>query len=750
MPDPVSDSASLPLSAIERIDDICVRFEAAWKAGQRPPIEDYLPSGLPKAEHARLLRELLSLELAYRFPGRQGLIDSAVREAAVMPNPPRLTQESIMNAATIPPSQGGPQAAENDGMPPGYEVLGEIGRGGMGVVYKARHLALKRFVALKVIREGVVVGPVALARFQREAVLLACLHHPNIVQIHDAGQHQGRPYFCLEYLPSSLAQRLTDQPMPWLEAAHLVLSLAEAVAFAHQRGVIHRDLKPANVLLTMSGTPKIADFGLAKVIEKAAGLEATGANALSSLRRKPGLTSPGAVLGTPRYMAPEQARGDSRETGPAADIYGLGAILYRLLAGQPPRTAEAGPEPPPLPEIPPELAIICQRCLQHDPGQRYDTAQLLVEELQRFLGVEPDPNPSVPRSTLESGTRRPWIQRIGVSVLFVALGMLTWKWLLAESELAQEQEAAKRHAAVAADQARSLARANEEARQRGNILKRQGQLAAAIACYRTAIKLDPKDAKTHYNLGHALEKQGNLDGAITCYRKALAIDPKYAQAHNNLGDALSVKWELEGAIACYQKALALNPKFAPAHYGLGNALRKKGELDGAIACWQKALAIDPKYAKAHTNLGSALYTKGDLDGASACYHKALALDPKLAPAHANLGNALKDQGDLDGAIACWQKALAIDPKLALAHDNLGLALYVKGRLDEAIACFQKALALDPKYAKAHNNLGIALYAKGDRDGAIACFEKALALDPNCVLAHVNLRRAVQAKRAGGK
>ena len=206
---------------------------------------------------------------------------------------------------------------------PGYEILGELGRGGMGVVYKARQCRLNRVVALKMILAGDYAGPDAVERIMAEAEIVARLQHPNIVQIYAIGDCDGRPYVELEYVGGgSLADRLDGTPWPPRAAARLVESLALAMAEAHRMGIIHRDLKPANILMTDDGTPKITDFGLAKSIENNAGLTRTES-----------------ILGSPRYMAPEQAEGHTREVGPAADVYALGTNLYELLTGRPPFVA---------------------------------------------------------------------------------------------------------------------------------------------------------------------------------------------------------------------------------------------------------------------------------------------------------------------------------------------------------------------------------------------------------------------------
>jgi tetratricopeptide (TPR) repeat protein len=274
---------------------------------------------------------------------------------------------------------------------PGYEILAELGRGGAGVVYKARQVALDRIVALKVLASGHNAAPIELARFQSEAEAVARLRHPHIVPIHEVGQADGRPYFVLEYLPGgSLAARLGNQPAQPRQAAEMMRTLARAIHYAHQNGIIHRDLKPGNILLDADGTPKVADFGLARRLD------------LEEAALRDRLTPSGVIMGTPSYMAPEQADGQTRHLGPAADIYALGGILYEMLTGRPPflgvtltetllQVLDAEPIAPRRlrPHIPRDLETICLRCLQKGPASRYPSAEALADDLGRFLDGQP-------------------------------------------------------------------------------------------------------------------------------------------------------------------------------------------------------------------------------------------------------------------------------------------------------------------------------------------------------------------------
>ena len=330
---------------------------------------------------------------------------------------------------------------------PGYEILGELGRGGMGVVYQARQLGLHRTVALKMVLTGIHTGPKDLARFRAEAAVIARLQHPNIVQIYDVGEAAGRPYFVLEFVAGgSLAQHLQGTPQPARPAAQLVETLARAVHAAHANGVIHRDLKPANILLEGSGvrgqsaggtssltpdpspltlsflTPKITDFGVAKC--------AGGDGEAPDLR---GPTVTGELLGTPNYMAPEQAMVPRQPVGPAADVYALGAILYELLTGRPPFTGETPlatvlqvlhNEPVSVtslqPNVPRDLETICLKCLRKEPRQRYGSALELAEDLQRFLRDEPIQ--ARPVRAVEKLWR--WVRRHPVPAGLLAAGLL--------------------------------------------------------------------------------------------------------------------------------------------------------------------------------------------------------------------------------------------------------------------------------------------------------------------------------------
>src|SRR6266516_4785142 len=274
-----------------------------------------------------------------------------------------------------------------------YQLLEEIARGGMGIVYQARQLSLNRLVAVKVLLSGPLASATDLQRFRAEAEAVANLQHPNIVAVHEVGEHAGQPFFSMDYVEGTcLSELVREQPLPAPRAAGYVQTIAEAIQYAHDHGVLHRDLKPSNVLIDHAGQPRIIDFGLAKRLSSDPQLSAINDP----------LTRTGHVLGSPNFIPPEQAAGKRGAIGPHSDIYSLGALLYHLLTAQPPFSAATAHEivhqvlnsepvgPRSLnPRVPRDLETICLKCLEKDPHRRYRTAQELADELRRFLRGEP-------------------------------------------------------------------------------------------------------------------------------------------------------------------------------------------------------------------------------------------------------------------------------------------------------------------------------------------------------------------------
>ena len=397
------------------------RFEAAWERDQRPCVADYLP--LHPEPRSAVLRELVLVDFERRFsaglpvdpedygrefpeldgddsltaefracqdgcrrtPGAKSSVVSQHSEETARPGAARDHVENMpahdFHAERLDPAATGDLPAI-----PGYQVLREIGRGGMGIVYEAIDLSLARPVAVKVVDVDRSAGAELARRLRREAQVLASLRHPQIVQVFDVGQHDGRPFLVMELLEGgSLQTRLDRGPLASRDGAALCRQLAAALDRAHAQRIVHRDLKPANILFADDGTAKIADFGLARRLEQDSQLTRTGE-----------------IVGTPSYMAPEQAFGDSGTAGPATDVYALGALLYAMLTGKPPFQAPSVYEtleqvrhesPAPLrelaPGVPRDLETICLKCLEKDPRRRYASMQLAGDEIERFLAGRP-------------------------------------------------------------------------------------------------------------------------------------------------------------------------------------------------------------------------------------------------------------------------------------------------------------------------------------------------------------------------
>jgi WD40 repeat protein len=425
----------------QRLDAVCNEFETAWRGEAQPRIEDFLSAGA-EPDRPSLLRELIQLDLFHRR--RRGL---ECRLEDYRDRFPDLDADWLARALARPsgptpdPAAAGGSTADLPGhvtTEPApmqfplrfgdFELLSEIARGGMGIVYRARHVRLNRVVALKMILAGQFASPAELQRFRSEAEAAASLDHPNIVPIYEVGEHAGRHFFTMKLVDGrSLAGFRDAAPA---EIARLLATVARAVYHAHQHGVLHRDLKPGNILLDGDGEPHVTDFGLAKLFE-----------------RDSTQTQTGVLVGTPGYMAPEQAAGENKRLTTAADVWALGAILYELLTGRPPfqgatqadTLLQVRHEEPPAPRslrpgIPRDLETVCLKCLSKDPSERYASALALAEDFDRYLTGEPIL--ARPAGTWERAVK--WSRRhpaAGIAVGLCALGLASIVTILAVSNV---------------------------------------------------------------------------------------------------------------------------------------------------------------------------------------------------------------------------------------------------------------------------------------------------------------------------
>jgi tetratricopeptide (TPR) repeat protein/tRNA A-37 threonylcarbamoyl transferase component Bud32 len=574
----------------------------------------------------------------------------------------------------------------------GYEILGELGRGGMGVVYKARQVKLNRLVALKMILAGSHAGPVDLGRFRTEAEAVASLPHPNIVQIFEVGEHEGHPYLSLEYVEGgSFAEKLAGTPLPGREAARLVEILARAMHAAHQRGIIHRDLKPGNILLAADGTPKISDFGLAKRLDMDAGQ-----------------TQSGALIGTPSYMAPEQARGEVKQIGPAADIYALGAILYECLTGRPPfRAATAfdtvaqvvGEEP-----VPPrrfqsktarDLETICLKCLQKKASKRYASAGDLADDLRRFRANEPIH--ARPADRVERCWR--WCRRNPVVatltaalclVVTAALAGLTALWLQAE----EERQTAESERTTAINERTRAQKFAEEAAREQAIAKDKSRQARAEAAKATRIARVLTDM---FQATDPLALNGGPLLALSAGETLTAreiLDRASERIVRDLSEEPDVRAKLLDTLGGVYCTLGLPERAAPL-------------LEEASAVWRKVLPADhPDLAATLHNLGWLHHQRGDYARAEKYYREAVAIRRKqgglpLSTSLFTLAWLWTDMEDYAAAEKAFQEVVELRRReLGEIHRDVAVArmglasLYVsQGRFAAAAAPCLQAIAV---------------------------------------------------------
>jgi serine/threonine-protein kinase len=606
----------------------------------------------------------------------------------------------------------------------------------MGIVYKARQKGLDRVVALKMILGGVHAGPHELARFRREAEAVARLQHPNIVQIYEVGEHDGRAYFSLEYVDGgSLDRRVNGTPQPAHVAAAVVQTLARAIHATHQKGIVHRDLKPSNVLLTADDVLKITDFGVAKRLDREAG----------------GPVGSDTLTGTPSYMAPEQADG-KQPVGPAADVYALGAILYELLTGRPPFRGETvldtinqlvsvEPVPPRQlqPQVPRDLETVCLKCLQKEPYRRYATAEALADDLQRFLRREPIA--ARPVGVLARGWR--WCRRrpkvaslLGALVVLVAAGFpaTALLWRRAEENRALA-EVHRRRAEENFDRAgRAVSRLFGEVSD--EVLLREPGLGP----FRR--RLAEIAREFHEQYGH---QPGDDPGIRAELGKAVLRLARLSADLDPPPQAISLAVDAEGFLVplaaehpaeeTYQRELVHCREL------LGRLYLRTGQPDRARAAYEQALAgaeelgrrwpNEPGYrvegARCRRGLAQVYGAGGDAARAEALLGQALAALQDVARAHPKgaeyqydlaatymgLGEVYGRQGQLAQAEKAYRTALEIHTDrvanspparpqandLARSHAGLGDLYARSGKAADALSEYQKSRALREDLAR---------------------------------------------------
>jgi tetratricopeptide (TPR) repeat protein len=690
MPTHVSDVPQPPPA--DEVDVLATQLLAQLRSGANPD-RQALVRAYPHLA-PRLERRLAHVEMCYRLglaPEEDGptSFDLSIEASGLAPD---VTVDRVAASAPVITEAG---AGSQPHSPPGYEILAEIGHGGMGVVYRARQQSLNRVVALKMIAAGVHARADIRARFHVEAEALASLQHPNIVPIYEIGEHDGCPFMAMEFLDGgTLADYLEGRPQPPRAAAELVETLARAMHAAHQRGIVHRDLKPANVLLSFSReppasagpalaggsrlnecVPKITDFGLAK-----------------RLAEDKGQTTAGSIMGTPSYMAPEQATGRSHEIGPATDVYSLGTILYEMLTGQPPfreetamatlrRVVAEEPAAPSrlCPKLPCDLETICLKCLEKTAVTRYGIAAELADDLRRFLDGKPiAARPAgVAERVWKWVKRRPaWAALIGVSVAAaLALAVVGFWWSVqvrAERDRAQSSLHTARKAIDDLYSKMASERLFDEPQLEPlcqELLEKAQTLYEQLGRENSADPEVRRDiALAWFRLGDIHHLRDEHDEAEQAYGEAIARqealrrdypqEPRYRQdlanSHNWLGEVLRERNAPKDA--------------AERHYRA--ALKLQQEL---VEQFRDQPAYRMELARSHYNLGVVAKDRNRLPEARRSYDRAVALLTDLKRTNAEDPNVRQD--------------------LARALINRGVLHRLDGRPGDAARDYGRAIAL---------------------------------------------------------
>ena len=676
---------------------------------------------------------------------------------------------------------------------PGYAVEAVLGHGGMGVVFRARHLRLDRVVALKMALAGAYAGPLERERFQREAEAVARLRHPNVVQVYDVGDAGGRPYFTMEFVEGgSLAQKLAGAPQPAHQATQLLATLSGAVQAAHQAGIVHRDLKPSNVLLTADGNPKISDFGLAR-----------------KLGGEPGLTRTGLALGTPSYMAPEQARGNPDAVSPAIDVYALGAILYELLTGRPPFRAETEaetiqqllaqePAPPSRlnAKVPRDLETICLKCLRKEPRLRYGSAAALADDLGHFLrGEAIAARPERQLGRLVRRVRRHPLSSAAVATaaLFAFALIGGGAWTLSERRAAAWAAEAERTATERAAEddlretvrhlntsswpearaalERAKGRLGDQGSEELRRLLKQGErdLDCAILLEeipleyvhglpRETYRVEERDVKYEKAFQKAGLGQVHDDPEVVAERIRESDIRTALVAALDLWSALPPlpprrTWVLRVAVLAdpdptgwRTNARAPNLRTNPARLVelirtapvadqsasllLALARQLNANNEELVPFLKRSQQAHPDDLLLNVALGDLLMQPGRNPGEAVRYFQAVAaIRPDLDLGYYKLGTALSAAYRDGEAIEQFRKAVKVDPTSVLSHLGLAILLMRQGLHDEGVRQLQAGIRANPMVVSLHLFLGNQLNAEGRPTEALPYFRQAVALDP---------------------
>jgi serine/threonine protein kinase/Tfp pilus assembly protein PilF len=644
-----------------------------------------------------------------------------------------------------------------------YELFQEIGRGGQGVVYRARQKSLNRIVALKVIGLAHWATEAHVKRFRLEAEAAASLNHPCIVPIYEVGERDGACYFSMGLVEGGQLDAVAKrEPIPIRHAAELIAKLARTVSYAHEHGILHRDIKPGNILLDAKGEPHLTDFGLARLAET----ESTVTRTME-------------VLGTPSYMAPEQAVGNNARVTSTTDVYGLGAVLYQLLTGHPPFAGgttfetvrlvlDTEPRQPRLlnPKVDRDLATICLKCLEKNPQRRYPSALALAEDLERWLKHQP----IRARRTGIFGRGKKWVRRnptIALLILSMAALAAVIGWNVWKSEFVPSPSATG--IAVLPFENRSEEKANAYLADgiQDEILTRLSKIADLKVIARTSTQHYKSAPANLPEIARQLGVAHILEGSVQKSGDAVRVNVQLIKAANGshlwadsfdrkLTDIFAVETEVAKAVADQlqakltgqeEQAIATKPTDNPEAYDAylrgrafaGGSPFDKSNVERTIQSYQEAVKLDPNFALAWAYLScaqSGSYWLGQdpspaqLTAAKGAADRALALDPNLPETHLALGYyRYYGQRDYTGALAEFQQAERGLPNSVDVIEAIPLIQRRLGRSEEAIGGFRRIVELDPRSKNAYEKLAVTYWCLRRFPEALATADRALAWEP---------------------
>ncbi len=609
----------------------------------------------------------------------------------------------------------------------GYEVYDVIGAGGMGVVYRARHLKLNRLVAIKMVLLGAYASRKDMECLLQEAQSVASLRHPNIVQVYDVAEHDGFPYYSMELLEGGdLAKTLQRKPRAAREAAELVRVLAGAVHAAHLAGIVHRDLKPGNILLNLDDTPKIGDFSLSRKVE-------SDSSILTNLRQ----------AGTPSYMAPEQAAGESNSIRPAVDIYSLGAVLYELLTGRPPFTAETSAETrrqvieeEPVPpsrlnsRVPRDLQTICLKCLQKDPSRRYESAVDLADDLERFIQGEPIHARPIrfAERTLKWCSRRPAItvaMVVSASALTGAIAGGFWIQQIEHARHTEEmvrREGARKYIAASLPLLSQLVKSRHWSDTKGVLRTARTRLEDAQS---TELEIRLAAATEEFEIAEELDRirQSFPEPDEAGYTYEPASDA-YAKVFQRIGIGNDI--EVDTAAMRVRESPLREELLMALDYA---AFTEKTNVDDSKL--RRLLAVGRTASPSPwQDRFRDPATWEDVSRLKRLVKDASSAEPP-PPSHqmVMVGFLLSSRDHNQPAIEILQEAHLRDPSDFWVSLELGHVLSRQKKNAEAIQYFRAAVALKPEHFVAWAQLGYAQLANSDADAAIVSLRRAIAIRP---------------------